>query len=265
MGVFPSRALKDCEGLAGMFGRIAGWYDPLNRLLSLGLDQRWRLCLAAAARPGRKQCLLDIAAGTLDVSLALARLHPGTHVLAVDFCLPMLERGKRKLGIPPQPCPALSGKASLSRIILPAAADALRLPLPDACVDAVTTAFGIRNISPRDSAFREMLRVLVPGGRACILEFGSGRRKIWKGLYNFYLQRLLPLIGKWGSGDGAAYTYLAQSITEFPPPENLSAELRAAGFSRVYHVPLTSGIVCLHVAEKPAAAPCADGYSTISR
>lgn len=248
-----------------MFGRIAGWYDPLNRLLSCGLDQRWRQCLASTARPGPQHFLLDIAAGTLDVSLALARLYPGTRILAMDFCLPMLERGKRKLGIPPQSRPAPSGKASLSRIILPAAADALRLPLPDACVDAVTMAFGIRNIAPRDRAFREMFRVLVPGGRACILEFGSGRRKIWKGLYNFYLQHVLPLIGKWSSGDGAAYMYLAQSIAEFPPPEKLSAELRAAGFSRVYHVPLTSGIVCLHVAEKPVVAPYAAGSSNGSR
>ena len=231
------------NGISAMFGRIARWYDPLNRLLSLGIDQRWRQCLAWTVRAGSPDRVLDLAAGTLDVSLALARFRPPAPILALDFCLPMLQRGRSKLK-------RAAAKDPGAADVLPAAADARRLPLPDASVDALSMAFGIRNISPRPEAFAEMYRVLRPGGRACILEFGSGRRRVWKGLYNFYLNRLLPLIGKWGSGDNNAYTYLAQTITTFPVPEELSAELRAAGFSRVYHLPLTSGIVCLHVAEK---------------
>lgn len=233
-----------------MFRRIVRWYDPLNHILSCGLDRRWRDCLAASVLPeapgkgeggaassGKKGLVLDLAAGTLDVALALRRRYPDARVPAFDFCPPMLVHGKAKL------------KGADAEAVWPAGADARALPLPDACVDGVTMAFGIRNILPRAAAFAEMARVLRPGGRACILEFGGGQKKIWLGLYNFYLTRLLPLIGRL-SGSGEAYRYLANTILGFPDPDALSEELREAGFGRVYHLPLCSGIVCLHVAEK---------------
>lgn len=231
-----------------MFGRIVRWYDGLNTVLSCGLDRLWRKRLAreALACPRRTRRVLDLAAGTLDVSLALRRQAPDSTVLALDFCPPMLLAGRRKL------------HGDNARAVKPVTADALHLPLPDACVDAVTIAFGIRNIVPRDAAFAEMLRVLVPGGRACILEFGSGKNRIWGGLYNFYLNRVLPGIGRLVSKDsagkdgseGGAYGYLAHSIRAFPTAAELEDELRASGFARVRHTPLTSGIVCLHTAEK---------------
>ena len=149
-----------------MFGRIVRFYDLLNRVLSLGLDQYWRKVLARNVRLGDTGVVLDLAAGTLDVSLAIRRQHPTALVPALDFCPPMLVQGSRKL------------KGENARCILPVAADAKRLPLPDASVDCLTIAFGIRNIIPREAAFAEMLRVLRPGGRACILEFGSGRERI---------------------------------------------------------------------------------------
>ncbi|MBQ9406674.1 MAG: ubiquinone/menaquinone biosynthesis methyltransferase [Desulfovibrio sp.] len=225
-----------------MFGRIVPLYDLLNRVLSLGLDQRWRQALAREVRVAGTGIVLDLAAGTLDVALAIGREHPQALVPALDFCLPMLERGQRKL------C------ADTARRILPIAADAKRLPLPDASVDSVTMAFGIRNITPRAAAFGEMLRVLAPGGRACILEFGSGQERIWGGLYNFYLNRLLPLVGRLVSRDATAYAYLADTICKFPSASRLEDEMRAAGFARVWHRKLTSGIVCLHVGEKAALA-----------
>ena len=129
-------------------------------------------------------------------------------------------------------------------------ADAKKLPLPDASVDCVTMAFGIRNIKPRSEAFAEMLRVLTPGGRACILEFGSGSERIWGGLYNFYLDRILPRIGKMVSRDPGAYEYLAETIRNFPTAPALEKEMTDAGFARAWHIKLTSGIVCLHVGEK---------------
>ena len=224
--------------VAGMFGRIAGWYDFLNRLLSLGIDQRWRRELAKTACPG-EGLALDLAAGTLDVALALRREAPRSLVAALDFCPPMLAHGRRTL------------KGEIGRRILPVAADARRLPLRDGAAGCITMAFGIRNITPRDAAFKEMLRALKPGGRACILEFGSGRERIWGGLYNAYLNRLLPLVGRAISRDGA-YGYLAESIRAFPTAEELAEEMRAAGFSRVWYKKLTSGIVCLHVGEKAA-------------
>lgn len=224
--------------VARMFGRIASWYDFLNRLLSLGIDQRWRRELAASARPG-DGLALDLAAGTLDVALALRRAAPEATVAAMDFCPPMLAHGLPKL------------KGENRRRILPVAADARKLPLRDGAAACITMAFGIRNITPRGAAFAEMLRVLRPGGRACILEFGSGRERIWGGVYNAYLNHVLPLVGKAFSRDGA-YGYLAESIRAFPTAEELAAEMRDAGFARVWYRKLTSGIVCLHVGEKAA-------------
>ncbi|SCM71765.1 Demethylmenaquinone methyltransferase [uncultured Desulfovibrio sp.] len=224
--------------VAGMFGRIVRFYDLLNRVLSLGLDQYWRKVLARNVRLGDTGVVLDLAAGTLDVSLAIRRQHPTALVPALDFCPPMLVQGSRKL------------KGENARRILPVAADAKRLPLPDASVDCLTIAFGIRNIIPREAAFAEMLRVLRPGGRACILEFGSGRERIWGGLYNLYLNFLLPRVGRLFSKDPAAYGYLADTIRAFPSAVELEKELRKAGFSKAWHQKLTSGIVCLHVGEK---------------
>lgn len=230
-----SACMPDARAVRGMFGRISGRYDFLNHFLSLGIDRSWRRALAVEVRTGPSGLVLDLAAGTLDVALAVQERLPGTGVLAMDFCLPMLERGLAKTG---------------SRPIWPVAADATMLPLARNSVDCLTMAFGIRNIRPRGPAFAEMLRVLAPGGRACILEFGSGRDRIWGGLYNVYLDRILPLLGRLLSRD-AAYAYLASSIDGFPRAVELEDEMREAGFARVRHQRLTGGIVCLHTGEKP--------------
>lgn len=218
-----------------MFARIAGVYDLLNHVLSFGIDRSWRRELAALAPDGR--LLADLAAGTLDVSLALAKAHPGSAILALDFCLPMLKQGRKKLE--PVTVP-----------VLPVCADALALPLPDNSVDGLTIAFGIRNIKPRDAAFREMLRVLRSGGRACILEFGSASERIWGGLYNIYLAGLLPVIGRIIGHDRTAYSYLARTVREFPPAAELAREMTEAGFINTRFRKLTGGIVCLHWGEK---------------
>lgn len=220
-----------------MFGRIAGRYDFLNHFLSLGLDIIWRRQLVRAVRPLATRRFLDLAAGTMDVALELRRQHPGCTVLALDFALPMLQRGATKLG-------------GHRYAVQPVQADGRALPLPESCVDAVTIAFGIRNILPRPAVYAEMLRVLAPGGRLCILEFGSASRPIWKGLYNLYLDRLLPLAGRVISGDAAAYRYLADTIRAFPDARGLEEELRAAGFVNVAHEPLMGGVVNIHVAGK---------------
>lgn len=230
------------NAVASMFGRIVPWYDAVNTVLSCGLDRCWRRRLAREVRPGPTGRVLDLAAGTLDVSLAVRRRYPEVVVPAMDFCPPMLKRGRKKLRGPD------------AAAVLPVAADAKRLPLPDTSVDCITMAFGIRNILPREVAFAEMARVLVPGGRACILEFGSGKNRIWGGMYNFYLDRVLPRIGRLLSGDSRAYDYLAETIRNFPTAEALEEEMRAAGFACAWHLPLTSGIVCLHIGEKARQA-----------
>ncbi len=228
--------------VADMFGRIAGWYDFLNHALSAGQDIYWRYRLAKAARPQPGEMILDLAAGTMDVSVELLRQYPDCKVAALDFALPMLETGKAK---------KVTGKREDR--IFPVQADGRKLPMPDECVGAATIAFGIRNILPREEAYKEFYRVLKPGSRLCILEFGTGSKRVWKGFYNFYLDKVLPFIGDKISGDPGAYRYLAETIKTFPDERALAREMVDAGFERVYHVPMMSGIVYLHVGEKPKA------------
>lgn len=226
------------RAVANMFGGIARFYDLLNRVLSLNVDRYWRYVLAKNVAPGRG-IVLDLASGTLDVALAIRKRFPTVTVPALDFCLPMLRLGQPKL------------KNENKQAIMPVGADAKHLPLADSTVDCITIAFGIRNIIPREEAFAEMLRVLRPGGRACILEFGSGQERIWGGVYNFYLHQVLPRLGRLVSQDKAAYTYLADTITAFPKAETLRQEMQSAGFANTRYERLTGGIVCLHIGEKP--------------
>ncbi len=235
----PSPTDEHGRAVSSMFGRIARWYDFLNRFLSAGQDQRWRRELASQAWIGSTRRVLDLAAGTLDVTRELTRQHPDVKVIAADFSLPMLVQGKHKLN---------ADSGSRTQLAL---ADGRALPLPEASVDSVTIAFGVRNITPRSVAFAEMYRVLAPGGVVCILEFGSGKTRIWRGLYNLYLRWALPALGRIFSGDKAAYTYLADTITAFPGPRELAEEMEAEGFTEVRYRSMTSGIVYLHVGRKP--------------
>lgn len=223
--------------VSGLFDNIATWYDFLNHFLSLGQDIYWRSRLVRTVRPGATGAVLDLAAGTLDVSREILRQHPDLKVLSMDFSRPMLVRGQKKVAKLPA--------------IFPVQADGRLLPLPNGCVDAVTIAFGIRNILPRTDAYGEILRVLAPGGRLCILEFGTGQARIWQGAYNFYLGTVLPRIGRFFSKNPEAYQYLADTILAFPNASVLAGELRDAGFDQVGYQALSSGIVYIHVARKP--------------
>lgn len=223
--------------VSGLFDNIAAWYDFLNHFLSVGQDIYWRRRLVRCVRPGATRTVLDLAAGTLDVSREVRRQFPELRVLSLDFSRAMLCKGKGKIVGEPA--------------ILPVQADGRALPLPDGCVDTVTIAFGIRNILPRTDAYREILRVLAPGGRLCILEFGTGKARIWQGLYNFYLGTALPRIGRFFSKNPEAYQYLADTILAFPDARALAAELVGAGFDQVGYEALSSGIVYIHVARKP--------------
>ncbi len=237
--------------VAAMFGRIAPGYDQANRVLSLGADVLWRRRLVrevgasfaagSLGAPGPRRRVLDLAAGTCDVSLALARSVPGIEVLAVDFCLPMLRAGKAKIE---------KAGARARRRIVPLAGDGLGLPFRDGSVDAVTVSFGLRNMEPRATALAEAFRVLAPGGTFHILEFGSAKGRIWGGLYNLYLTRILPFLGGLIAGDGEAYRYLARPIGNFPEAAALRGELLGAGFSGVAAERLWGGIVYLHTARK---------------
>ncbi len=226
--------------VAGYFSSIAGWYDFLNHFLSLGQDIYWRKRLVRHIRSREDGRILDLAAGTMDVTREILMNYPQSRVLAMDYTLPMLTKGKDKL-------------RSFEAQFFPAQADGRALPLADNSIDSVAIAFGIRNILPRQQAYEEILRVLKPGGRLCILEFGTGKRKIWGGIYNFYLSRVLPLVGRMISRDQGAYTYLAETIKGFPDSRDLAREMKEAGFSRIFYYPLCSGIVYVHVGEKGSA------------
>jgi demethylmenaquinone methyltransferase/2-methoxy-6-polyprenyl-1,4-benzoquinol methylase len=226
-----------------MFGRIARRYDLTNRVLSVGIDIYWRFCLVSAVRRLQPGTILDLATGSGDVAFALIRGLPrGTTVLGMDFCLPMIEEAEAK-------------KAALSWVpgdLEFRQGDALDLPLPDASFDAVTMAFGFRNMADRARCLSEMRRVLRPDGRLFILEFS----KPWKWLrplYDFHLRQIMPPIAGKLTGDRAAYEYLCGSIAAFPDRDMLSAEIRSAGFSDVAATPLTTGIVAIHTARRDAA------------
>ena len=231
----------DGRRVAGMFGRVARSYDLLNHVLSAGLDIAWRRAMVRALLgPGLPPgALLDLAAGTLDVSIMLAR-GCDRPILAADLCRPMLTTGLDKLS--PELRPRIS----------PVLADGRSLPLADATVAGATIAFGIRNIRPRPEAFRELGRVIRPGGRLVVLEFGTGKRRIWGGCYNFYLRQVLPRIGKLLSGDDEAYRYLAETIREFPDEATLAEEMRRTGFRDVTYRAMAGGIVFLHAGVKAA-------------
>jgi len=236
----PGRGAPDKAGdrISGMFDAIAPRYDLLNRLLSAGIDRRWRAAAIRSLQLTGTETVLDVCTGTADVALE-ARRGGAARVLGIDFAGAMLALGRRKI--------AAAGEA---RRIPLARADAMRIPVGSAAVDAVTVAFGIRNVERPEVACAEMARTLRPGGRLAILEFGVPRFPGVRPLYLWYFKRVLPLIGRMISGHSGAYTYLPASVGAFPPPEEFMALLRTAGFVDTRAVPLTFGIVHLYTATR---------------
>lgn len=222
-----------------IFSDIAPRYDLLNQVLSLGIDRSWRR--AAIAALGWPRCpagtYLDLCAGTLDVSAALAAT-PGFRgdIIAADFAEPMLRAGREK------------GRAGRIASVV---ADALSLPLPDGSCDGSLVAFGIRNVADLEYSLGEIFRVLRPGARFVILELSTPSSPVLRAAYLFYFQRLLPIIGGFVSGHRTAYRYLPQSVMHFPEGDVLAAGMRRVGFVNVHWRPLTYGIAALHVGEKP--------------
>jgi demethylmenaquinone methyltransferase/2-methoxy-6-polyprenyl-1,4-benzoquinol methylase len=230
--------MPDSTAVKSMFARIAGRYDLANRLLSCGVDRRWRRRLVAAVLAARPGTVLDLATGSGDVAFALGRrLPPDVDIIGLDFCQPMLDQAEAKK--------RRSGGFANVRF---RQGDGMALPLSYASVDAVTIAFGLRNMADRRQALREMRRVLrPPHGRLFVLEFSQPKR--WfRPCYYFYLRRALPRLAGLITGDRSAYEYLGRTIGEFPDCAGLSAEIRDAGFSTVTATSMSMGIVALHVA-----------------
>ncbi|MBW2037035.1 MAG: bifunctional demethylmenaquinone methyltransferase/2-methoxy-6-polyprenyl-1,4-benzoquinol methylase UbiE [Deltaproteobacteria bacterium] len=233
--------IERIEMVKEIFATVTGSYDLLNHILSLGQDIAWRrfavkkMCFFDTCR------MLDVATGTADLGITVARCHPDTHITGLDFVREMVNVAHEKVRA-----------RHLSDRIRLMVADALFLPFPDSSFDVVAMAFGLRNIPDKVCALREMCRVVVPGGQVMVLELTLPRIRIFQRPYAVYLNRILPRLATAFSSNPGAYHYLGDSIMNFQTPEILAGLMKKAGLQRVRKYPLTLGVAHLHVGVKPA-------------
>ena len=222
-----------------IFTKIAGRYDLFNALSSFGIYKLWlvRTVRVANARP--KDEVLDLAAGTGDVTYAIAKATPPARICCTDFTPAMLDVARSRLEAEGNGVP-----------IEFEVVDAQDIPYPDESFDLVTIAYGIRNIPDREKAIAEAYRVLKKGGRYVILEFSTPPNVVWRTLYHIYLNVMIPLIGGILTGDRSGFVYLKNSIRAFPNQEGLVRLLRNAGFKHVMYKNCTGGITAIHMAIK---------------
>ncbi|MDQ5846927.1 MAG: bifunctional demethylmenaquinone methyltransferase/2-methoxy-6-polyprenyl-1,4-benzoquinol methylase UbiE [Acidobacteriota bacterium] len=232
--------IEHAQRVREMFGKIATRYDLLNHLLSGNIDRRWRRLVAKALETtlsSGEARVLDVACGTGDLSLTL--LESGKAVIVgVDFCRPMLQIAKDKASRHGSAVSLIEG-------------DALQLPFADQSFEATTIAFGLRNLASVEAGFRELFRVLKPGGRIAVLEFSRPRMPVVRSLFNVYFTKLLPLLGGWISGSKRAYEYLPASVSRFPNQTELASMMSSSGFDAVTFRNLSGGIAALHMGTRP--------------
>jgi demethylmenaquinone methyltransferase/2-methoxy-6-polyprenyl-1,4-benzoquinol methylase len=237
-------AIRSRDDVRAMFDHIVPRYDLMNRLMTGGRDVAWRRLAVREALRGRNPAdvrILDVATGTGDLALAL-RDAGAADVVGLDFSAAMLDQAIRK-----------DTAAARHRRVAWVEGDAMSLPFPEASFDAVTVAFGLRNMPSYPAALREMVRVLRPGGTLVCLETTPLQLPVLRAIFALYFARVVPIVGGLLSGDRDAYRYLPASTAAFPDAETLGQMMLAAGFSRVRYLRRGLGTVALHVAAKPGA------------
>ena len=222
-----------------MFNRIAPYYDFLNRFLSLGIDVRWRKKAISKLVDSDPKYILDVATGTADVALEMAKKLNPEKIIGLDISTEMLGIGRKKIE-----------KKELSAIIELVEGDSENLPYPDNSFDAISVAFGVRNFEHLEKGLQEMNRVLKPGGKLVVLEFSKPKVFPIKQLFNFYFRHILPWIGKITSKDDSAYSYLYKSVQAFPDGEAFKSVLQQTGYKSTTWEGLTFGICSIYTASK---------------
>lgn len=232
---------KSGEKVRNMFAQIAPRYDLMNHLLSLGIDIRWRKRVVSKLRLDRSLPILDCCTGTGDLALLLAKTVQGkVEVIGSDFCSEMLDVARTK-----------HTKNSIGYPVQFIEADSQHLPFEDNHFQAVTVAFGLRNVQDTDQGIREMVRVCCQGGQVAVLEFSKPTTIGLKQLYQFYFERILPRVGQsMARNDHGAYSYLPSSVIEFPSGQELADRMRACGLTNVKFYPFTFGVATLYIGDK---------------
>jgi len=237
---------KSAPRVRKMFGEIAGRYDFLNHLLSLNIDRYWRWRTVQSVPPQAGMKILDMCTGTGDLALAYNKAVGGeAEIIGADFCHEMLTIGRQKAN-------KLNygkgeGKVSVNFV----EADAMRIPLDDDQFDIVSVAFGLRNVAKTNIGLAEMTRVCKPGGRVAVLEFSTPQWQPFKAVYGWYFRNVLPKIGQLLARNAqSAYSYLPESVGEFPQGSELAVMMETAGLSDVKYYPLTLGVATLYVGTK---------------
>lgn len=220
-----------------MFDSIAPAYDFMNRAMTMGIDRLWRHKAVRLLRDCQHDDILDIATGTGDLAIKLARELDPIAVTGVDLSEGMIEIGRAKVA-----------KEGLQEVVTLGIGDCLLLPFTDASFDVVTCAYGVRNFADLLAGYREMHRVLRPGGRAVILELSTPTSPMVRPLYNFYTRHVIPTVGRMVSKDVRAYSYLPESIAAVPQGNAMTAIMLEAGFSQARAIPLTMGVCTIYEA-----------------
>ena len=227
------------EQVAEMFDRVANRYDVMNRLLSAGIDIKWRKKAILQLKNDKPKQILDVATGTCDMAIISYRLLRPEKITGIDISGEMLKVGRKKIE-----------KEGLTSVIELQTGDSETINFADNSFDAVTVAFGVRNFENLESGLKEMLRVLKPGGKLIVLEFSRPRTKIFRSLYNLYMSIVAPEVARWIARNKKAYQYLNQSANLFPERQNFVEILNRTGYSNTSFKPLSAGICCIYIGEK---------------